>query len=197
MDRVIGDNLATLYYHYPSIAAVVTASAAGRDNAMAVAWHMAISFKPPLYGVAISPKRFSYQLIASSREFGVNFLPHDKAELVASVGGSKGSEIDKFQQFSIARDHSLKTAVPILKTAYAAFECRLIDDRLYGDHRLLVGEIAAVHHLREAFMEDGTLDIAKVGPTLYLGNDHYMGTAECSVRTIDRTFCARCFKAGD
>lgn len=197
MDKIVSESIGALYQHYPTIAAVVTASAAGKNNAMAVAWHMPISFKPLLYGVAISPKRFSYRLIADSREFGVNFLPNDKAELVALVGGSKGSEIDKFRQFGIDLDNPVKTAVPILKAAYAAFECRLVDDRLYGDHRLLIGEIVAVHYLKEAFAEDGTLDIANVTPTLYLGSDQYLGVSECSVRTIDRAFCAECFKAGD
>ena len=37
------------------------------------------------------------------------------AELVVSVGGSTGREIDKFQKFNIALDKPVKTAVPILK----------------------------------------------------------------------------------
>jgi flavin reductase (DIM6/NTAB) family NADH-FMN oxidoreductase RutF len=80
---------------------------------MAVAWHTAISFKPPLYGVSISPKRFTYQLIVDSKEFGVNFLPFEAAELIASMGGSGGQEIDKFQNFNIAKSKPVKTVVPI------------------------------------------------------------------------------------
>jgi len=185
MDKVITEDIGAFSQHYPKVAVVVTAQAGGRDNAMAVAWHTSISLKPPLYGVSISPKRFTYQLIADSKEFGVNFLPLAKAELIASVGGSKGYEIDKFQRFNIARDKPVKTAVPILKDAYAAYECKLVDDRGYGDHRWLVGEIVAVHWLREAFTPEETLDLGKVSPILYLGHELYLTTAK-DTRYLDR-----------
>ena len=49
----------------------------------------------------------------------------------------------------VATEKPLKTAVPILGAAYAAYECKLVDDREYGDHRWLVGEVVAVHLLEE------------------------------------------------
>ncbi len=185
MDKVIAEDTGAFYQHYPELGVVVTAQAGGKDNAMAVAWHTSISRKPPLYGVSISPKRFTYQLIADSKEFGVNFLPFAEAELVAAVGGSGGYEIDKFHRFNIARDKPVKTAVPILKAAYAAYECKLVDDKLYGDHRLLVGEIVAVHLLREAFTPEETLDLDKVSPILYLGHELYVTTSK-DIRYLDR-----------
>jgi len=186
MAKVISEDIGAYYYHHPRVAAIVTAQAKGRQNAMAVAWHTPISFSPPLYGIAVSPKRFTYQLIVQSKEFGVNFLPFEQAELVASVGGSKGEEIDKFRQFDIAQDRPVKTAVPILKAAYAAYECKLIDDKGYGDHRLLVGEVVAVHSLEEAFTPEGILDLAEVSPTLYLGNERYVTASRETIKYLDR-----------
>ena len=153
---------------------------------MAVAWHAPISLKPPLYGVSISPKRFTYQLIVDSKEFGINFLPFKAAELVASVGGSKGSEVDKFQRFNIAKNKPVRTAVPILEAAYAAYECQLVDDRSYGDHRWLVGEIVAVHWLEEVFTPDEVIDLDKVSSILYLGNELYVTTSKDTVKSLDR-----------
>ena len=153
---------------------------------MAVAWHAPISLKPPLYGVSISPKRFTYQLIADSKEFGINFLPFEAAELVASVGGSKGSEVDKFQRFNIAKNKPVRTAVPILEDAYAAYECQLVDDRSYGDHRWLVGEIVAVHWLEEVFTPDEVIDLDKVSSILYLGNELYVTTSKDTIKSLDR-----------
>ena len=186
MAKVISEGIGTFSQHYPRVAIIVTAQAKGKANAMAVAWHSVISVNPPLYGVSIAPKRFTYELIADSKEFGVNFLPFEMAELVASVGGSSGREMDKFQKFNIALDKPVKTAVPILKNAYAAYECRLVDDKLYGDNRLLVGEIVAVHWLEEAFTPEGTLDSDKISPILYLGRDVYLTAARDKVRHLDR-----------
>jgi flavin reductase (DIM6/NTAB) family NADH-FMN oxidoreductase RutF len=186
MAKVVSEDVGTYYHHHPRVATIVTAQAKGRQNAMAAAWHTPISFSPPLYGVAISPRRFTYQLIVDSKEFGVNFLPLEQAELVASIGGSKGEEIDKFRQFDIAQEKPVKTAVPILKDAYAAYECRLIDDKSYGDHRLLVGEVVAVHSLEEAFAPEGILDLAKVSPILYLGNERYITASRETIKYLDR-----------
>jgi flavin reductase (DIM6/NTAB) family NADH-FMN oxidoreductase RutF len=186
MAKVISEDIGAYYHHYPRVATIVTAQAKGRENAMAVAWHTSISFSPPLYGISVSPKRFTYQLIVDSKEFGVNFLPFEQAELVASVGGSKGEETDKFHQFDIAKEKPVKTAVPILTAAYAAYECKLIDDRLYGDHRLLVGEIVVVHLLNEAFAPEGTLDLAKVSPVLYLGSERYATVSTETIKYLDR-----------
>ena len=186
MTKTIGEDIGKFYHHYPRVAVVVTAQAGGKNNAMAAAWHMPLSFTPPLYAVSVATKRFTYQLIADSKQFGVNFLPFESAELVASVGGSQGQDVDKFQEFNIARDKSARTAVPILKAAYAAYECRLVDDVGYGDHRLLVGEIEAIHWLKEDFTPEGTLDLAKVSPILYVGNELYLTGARDSVRRLDR-----------
>ncbi len=185
-NKMISEDIGKYYRHYPRLTTIVTARAKGKNNAMAVAWHAPISFNPPLYGVSISPKRFTYQLIADSKEFAVNFLPFEKAELVISVGSTSGQDIDKFQRFNIGTDKSQKTAVPILNAAYAAYECQLIDDREYGDHRWLVGEIVAVHLLREAFTPEETLDLEKVSPILYLGHELYVTTSKDTVRYLDR-----------
>ncbi|PJH75983.1 MAG: flavin reductase, partial [Anaerolineae bacterium CG_4_9_14_0_8_um_filter_58_9] len=166
--------VAHLNHFYPAVAAVVTVRSGERMNAMACAWHSALSFTPPLYGVLISSKRFSYQLIIDAGAFGVNFLPYEKAELIARVGRNSGRDVDKFTTFSIAIEPLPDALAPILKDAYAAYECRLAARHPCGDHELFVGEIVRVHHAPETFTEDGVLDVSRVRPALYLGADWYI-----------------------
>ncbi len=172
-------------YHYPMLPAIVTARHEGKANAMAAAWHVPFSFTPPLYGVILSPKRHTCKLILASKEFGVNFMPLERAQLVAAVGGSTGAEVDKFQKFNILTDPPLKTSVPILKDAYAAYELRLAEQHTFGDHALLVGEIVAVHFSQEAFTDKG-LNLSGVNPLSYLGGDFYATVDKGSVRYRDR-----------
>ena len=186
MAKVNIEGAGQFHFHHPRLAAIVTTHARGRDNAMAVVWHSPLSVKPPLYGVSISPRRFTFELLLESKEFGVNFLPFEKAELVASTGGSEGRSVDKFERFHIARDKPAKTKVPLLKDAYASYECKLIDHTTYGDHEWLVGEIVAVHFQEEAFTAEGILDIAVWNPVLYLGAESYVTTLESSRRYLDR-----------
>jgi flavin reductase (DIM6/NTAB) family NADH-FMN oxidoreductase RutF len=195
MKKTVSEGIGAFYQHYPKIAVVVTASAGGRDNAMTAAWHMAISKKPTLYCVAISAGHFTYKLVAESREFGLNFMPATSTELVAALGGSKGSQIDKFPAFEIKKDSPIKTKVPVLADAYATFECRLVDDRSYSDHQLLIGEIVAVHYNEDVFMEDGRLNLEKVNPVLYMGSDKYLDLTKCRTKTLERGLCAENLKA--
>ena len=172
--------------HYPRLAVIVTTHARGRDNAMTVAWHASLSVEPPLYGIAISPRRFTYELILEAEEFGINFMSFEAAELLASVGGSKGSEVDKFARFHIKKEKPSKIAAPLLADAYACYECKLVDHQTYGDHEWVVGEIVAAHFSEEAFTAEGTLDIARINPALYLGSEHYLTTSKDSMRRLDR-----------
>jgi len=195
MDRKSTEGVGVFAQHYPRVAAIITSRSQDKTNAMTVAWHMPVSFSPPLFAVAIAPKRFTYQLIGACKEFAVNFMPADRAEVVAAVGGSDGESMDKLRSFRLSLDRPSKTLAPILRDAYAAYECRLEDDRLYGDHRLLIGEVVAVHWQKKAFMEDGCLDLSKISPLLYFGNEHYLSTSGCAVSTIDRELCLEHLKA--
>jgi flavin reductase (DIM6/NTAB) family NADH-FMN oxidoreductase RutF len=191
MAKVITEDIGRFYHHYPRIAAIVTAQSDGKMNAMTAAWHSSLSFAPPLFGVSIVPKRYTYELIDESKEFGVNFMPFEAAELVASVGGSGGKFADKFRKFKIAMEKPVKTSVPILKAAYAAYECHLVDDKKYGDHRWLVGEVVAVHLLKEAFTPEGTMNVDKFSPALYLGNEQYATISKDTVKRLDREVYGR------
>ena len=186
MPKIVTEAIGKFSQHYPKVAVIVTASAGGKDDAMTAAWHSSISFKPPLYGIAIAPKRFTYQLITESREFGINFIPSKKASLAAAVGGTSGQQMDKFERFNIQKEKPLKTTAPILKDAYAAYECKLVDSKSYGDHIWIVGEIVAVHLLEEALTPAEVLNLDKIKPLLYLGSDFYASTDKNSVNFVKR-----------
>ena len=186
MPKTISETVGKFGQHYPKVAIIVTASARGRDNAMTAAWHSSISLEPPLYGIAIASRRFTYQLIIESREFGINFIPSEKASLAAEIGSTSGQQIDKFERFNIKKEKTVKITAPILKDAYSAFECKLVDSKPYGDHIWIVGEIVAVHFLKEAFTRVKVLDLDNIKPLLYLGSDFYASTDKNSVRFIER-----------
>jgi len=186
MARVSMEGVGEFYHHYPRVATIVTVHARDKDNAMAAAWHCSLSMSPPLYGVSISPKRFTLELILEAKEFGVNFMPFERAELIASVGGSSGKEMDKFQRFGIAREKPLKTSVPLLRDAYACYECKLVEHKTYGDHVWIVGEVLASHFEEDFFTPEQTLDLKRVAPALYLGAELYTIPAKDILQYLDR-----------
>ena len=186
MLKVVTEDPGAFYQHYPRVASVVTVNSEGRKNAMAVAWHCSVSFKPPLYGISISPKRYTYDLIMESKSFAINFLPYEKIDLIAAMGSTSGNAMDKFAEFNLREDQPLKIDAPILRDAYAAYECAVIESKIFGDHAWIIGEVLAVHVAQELLKGDGVLDLDLIKPALYLGGDKYCSTDWTTVRYIDR-----------
>lgn len=166
-----------LYHFYPTTVTLVAAKYGDKENAMAAAWHTALSTDPPLYGVAISPKRLTYQLIREAREFSVNFLPFEYLDKLHGMGKVSGRDVDKFSKFPLGRDEGARIDSPIIREAYASYECLLEDEMDCGDHTLFVGRIVIIHY-EEDFFQEGRLRTDLVKPILYLGSDNYITTRE-------------------
>ncbi|ODS31235.1 MAG: flavin reductase domain FMN-binding protein [Candidatus Scalindua rubra] len=185
MSKKILEALDGFYRCHIASPTIITVHADGRDNAMSAVWHSTLSFKPPLCGVSISPDRDTHNLILDTKEFALNFLPLKKAELIAQVGGCHWSKVDKFKCFNIETEPPRKIKSPILKDAYAAYECKLFDHHTYGDHEWFVGEVVAVH-TEDGLFKDGVLDLQRVKLALYLGSDKYITASSEEVRYLNR-----------
>lgn len=161
-------------YFYPYTVALVGARSEQQVNFMSCAWHTALSFDPPLFGVLISKKRFTHRLVSEAREFTVNFLGFEAVKLSARMGRKSAFSMDKVKEFRVKLAPSKVIQSPIAEEAYVAFECRLADVRAYGDHDLFVGEVLAVHEKPKSFNAEGILNVRAVAPLLYLGSDFYV-----------------------
>lgn len=161
-------------YFYPYTVAIVGAQAGRQINYMACAWHTALSFTPPLFGILISKKRFTHQLVSKAGEFTANFISYERMKLSAQMGRRSGYDIDKIKEFQVKLAPSKIIQSPIIEEAYVCFECRVADVRTYGDHDLFVGEVLTVHEEEGGFNSDGVLDVEKTHPLLYLGSDFYI-----------------------
>jgi len=186
MAKIRTTDVGGFYHFYPKLATVVTVRAGEKRNGMAAAWTSPISFKPPIYGVSISSKRYTHGLILEAKEFVVNFLPIGARRLIASFGRTSGREFDKFERFGIEVEEPLKLGSPILKAAYASYECKLLDHRTYGDHDWFVGEVVAVHYDEGLLSPEGGPDLERVTPAFYLGSDLYLEVTKKAVYHIGR-----------
>ncbi len=186
MAKKVVENVGFFYQHYPRIALVVTAASGGKENAMTVAWHMPMSKDPPLFAFVTGTSHFTYSLIKESGEFAVNLMPDTHSEIVAAIGGSKGENCDKFSTYSIAKEKSVKTCAPVLADAYAALECKVVEEKVYDGHSMIIGEVVATHVQEGIFREDGTVNLEKVLPVLYLGSERYLVMQQVDTRILKR-----------
>ena len=161
-------------YFYPYTVAIVGAQSKNLINYMACAWHTALSFDPLLFGILISKKRYTHQVISEAREFTVNFIGAEKVKLSAQMGRKSGHDSDKINEFQVKLSPSKIINSPVVEEAYISFECKVADIRAYGDHDLFVGEVLALHEEENAFSKEGVLNPRKICPLLYLGSDFYI-----------------------
>jgi len=166
------EQLGKFYYLFPQTVAVI---GVGR-NLMPAAWHTPISAKPPLYGILVSPKRYTYELLKSEKGFTVNFLTHKQADLIAKLGSTSGRDVDKLSRFNIATEPADRVSGTIMSISYAAYECEKYAMHEYGDHFLVVGRILLIHVAHDALRKQEIIDEKKVLPVLYFGKDRYLTT---------------------
>jgi len=163
------------YYHYafPMQTILVTCNDdKGKTNIITLAWHTPISRKPPLYGISISPKRYSYALIKKSKEFIINFIPYSLVKEAQFCGTHSGRSIDKLCKTRLTLAPSKKLSTPLIKEGYAHLECKLARSARFGDHTLFVGEVITASVDEGAFKNE-LLRTDKIHPLYYIGENMY------------------------
>jgi len=117
------------YYHYPFPVAIIGVKVDEKVNFMSVAWHTQLSFDPPLYGILISPKRYTNELIKQTDAFSVNFLKFEDYKIAGFVGRTSGKDLDKVKTFELKYFDGKVLPVPVLENAIACYECKIVDQK--------------------------------------------------------------------
>jgi len=167
-------NFKTIYAVYPMSAIVATAYDGERKAVMSLVWHTPLSFDPPLYGISVSPKRFSHDVILSARAFAVHYFHYDKSDFVEKVGSVSGKYTDKYKEFSI--DFFLSPLNnPIIKGAFLVLDCYYVKHVVLGDHTLIVGEIQRVYYDEDRVeLNDDYVLLKDKRAVLYAGMGEYI-----------------------
>ncbi len=131
---------------YPEeVVIVIVKSTRGTYNPITVGWTMLASKNPPIIAVAISEKRYSFELIRKFEEFVIAY-PSDEMENETLFFGTKsGREINKLYDSKIRYSKAKYIDSIILDEAVANFECILEDTIKTGDHYIFLGKVVGSH----------------------------------------------------
>ena len=118
-----------------------------RENIATMAWVSAVSSDPPLITVAVSPKRYSHELVETAGEFAVLILSDNQKELSTLAGTTSGRKINKWEiePFNHLKSEPAVIKSPLIKGCRASLECKLENKIKTGDHTLFVGKIVYSH----------------------------------------------------
>ena len=123
-----------------------------------------------MYGISVSPNRYSHGLIQKTKEFVINFAPYEIADIINFCGKNSGRNTDKIKKMNLTLEPAQKINTPIIKECFSHLECRLYNTIKLGDHTIFVGEVVNVMADKIAF-RDGLLDTKKIKPTYYIGGN--------------------------
>ena len=118
-------------------------------NVMTADWVTILSYKPFIVGVAISPKRYTHGLIKQYKEFVISVPTLEMLKDVWIAGTKSGP--NKLEEMGITFIDSKKVKAKSIKEAVANLECKVIDERRYGDHTFFVGEVIHYTYNEAAF----------------------------------------------
>ncbi|RQW05984.1 MAG: flavin reductase [Calditrichaeota bacterium] len=122
---------------------LISVSDGKNENVATMSWVCSVSSNPPLLMVAISPNRYSHDLVLGAGEFAILVLSIHHLELATLAGTKSGKTTIKWDlpQFKKVRKEAQFIKAPLLTGCRAALECRLVDHHAAGDHTIFIGEI--------------------------------------------------------
>lgn len=136
-------------------AVALIGAAHGAERSCATGTCMYVSLAPALVAIAEHPGSRTTRLVQQSREFSVSLL-HSSQQDVAMAAGRSAEGPDKFASLKIrAIEAPAGLAAPAAAGSIAILWCRVVDERVTGDHLLFVGEVVA--HLVDEAKADALL----------------------------------------
>ena len=125
----------------PGPVVLLTTARAGRDNVMAMSWHMMVEFTPPLVACVVSDADYSFGALRTTRECVVAVPAADLAKTVVAIGNCSGRTTDKFAAFGLTRLPARCVAAPLVAECLANLECQVVDDRMVEKYNLFILEV--------------------------------------------------------
>jgi flavin reductase (DIM6/NTAB) family NADH-FMN oxidoreductase RutF len=125
----------------PGPVVMVTTAHGGRPNVMPMSWHTMLEFEPPLVGIVISNRNYSFGLLKAARECVIGIPTVEIAEQVVACGNTSGADVDKFSEFGLTPRPASLVGAPLIEECYANLECRMADTRMVPRYCLFVVEV--------------------------------------------------------
>ncbi len=141
--------------------------AAGRPNAMVVAWGGICSSKPPSIAVLIRPATYTHEGISARKAFTVSVPSEAHLAEADLFGVASGRDLDKFGVTGLTPVRAEHVDAPFVDEFPLMLECRLIATHELGSHTQFVGGIVDVKVDEACLGENGMPDLSLIRPFLF------------------------------
>ncbi|HZW61087.1 MAG TPA: flavin reductase family protein [Candidatus Babeliales bacterium] len=125
----------------PGPVVMVTTQYKEKPNIMTMSWQMMIDFVPPLVGLVISNRNYSFNNVKRTKQLVINIPSVELIHQVVGVGNTTGSKVNKFKKFHLTAMPASKVDVPLIEECFANLECKVIDDHLATKYNIFIVQV--------------------------------------------------------
>jgi len=115
-----------------------------QNNIITIGMVHIFSFSPPLVGIGVAPKRYSFNLLKQSKEYVINVPTRNLLAQVSFCGEKSGRNYDKFEKTGLTKQPSSVLKTPSIQECPLNVECKVVKEFETGDHSWFIGEVVAV-----------------------------------------------------
>jgi flavin reductase (DIM6/NTAB) family NADH-FMN oxidoreductase RutF len=165
------------------IAWVTSLSGTGVVNLAPFSAFTFVSPKPPMLAISVGRKGRIYkdtaQNILRNEEYVVHIADTALMTMVHESSTEYPSDVSEVEELKLETLPSVCIAVPRLRAAPIAMECRFRQCLEFGEtrSRLIVGEVLAFH-IRDGLLNDGKIETEALDPIARIGGPRYAGLGE-------------------
>lgn len=136
------DTLKEVMRRWVSGVAILTTGSREVQHGMTVSSFTSVSVQPPLITVTMNNSTRTKQLVDETGYFAINLLSEGQQELADRFAGRTSEFDDRFQNLSLIYG---ECGVPLLLSAAAFLECRVVHQYPMPESTLYVGEVINAH----------------------------------------------------
>ncbi len=157
------------------VAGITTQGKEG-PNLMSAEWTFNVSYHPFLIAVLIDPSEATHDIIAETKEFGVNIWDQEQAQLSSAAGKHSMREVDKLPNPIFRTYKATRIKAPMIESCVLNAECRLFARYSIGDHTMYVGEVllAKYNQDKKPLLLRGGSGYHQLGPRIRTGEKPFI-----------------------
>jgi flavin reductase (DIM6/NTAB) family NADH-FMN oxidoreductase RutF len=140
----------------------------GKPNVMTIAWGGICCSKPPCVAISLRKVTYTYGNVMGKKAFTLNVPSEKYAREADYFGMVSGKNVDKFAAAKLTPVRSDLVDAPYVLEFPMVLECRVIHTFEIGIHTQFIGEILDVKSEESVLAENGSPDIGKVKPILFV-----------------------------
>lgn len=153
--------------------ALVTTAWRGKTNIVPISWHMPLSSKPPIVGIAVGQERYTAEMIQHAQEFAINIPSRLLLHHVQYLGTVSGEHIDKFEATQLETFVPKTITAPLVKGCVAWIECQVVEAYPVGDHILFAGLVTSVQVDPRSFEDRWLVGEPETRPLHFIAGNRY------------------------